>query len=405
MKLRQYKIAACLADLHIGKKHVPAKEMKKQLKEVFFKKVEKFSVLDGIFILGDTSDTILSMNSEYANLYMWFASRIYRLAKSKGATVIWILGTASHDVDQLNNIKHYVTNDEGVDFRIYETVEETTIWGDYKLLILPDVRFKQLKDIDKRLEPDRYDIILGHGTIAQMQFFQQESENAPTKQYVYDVDKLTAACKGPVLFGHIHSHLHFGRFTYVGSFTLLERGSNGSGFDVLGIYDKDRSQYLLEHVDNPYSANYYEMVVDGDILGAYPIDEIIAAIDEVRDGAKENDLITLRIKRGDDISLADKVMLLENRYRNDKRFSIIKKIISKKEEEQLARFEERRTKYSYIKDESMPVPEILYTYYIQDMKPTIADQTSPEARLTEENFWDVLGMKMPERDTKGEDET
>ena len=33
-----------------------------------------------------------------------------------------------HDNDQLNNIKSYVKNDDGVDFRVYDTVEEITLW-------------------------------------------------------------------------------------------------------------------------------------------------------------------------------------------------------------------------------------------------------------------------------------
>ena len=48
---------------------------------------------------------------------------------------------------------------------------------------------KQLKDVGKYLkEPNKYDMILGHGTISQMQYVIQESENMPTKTYVFDAD-------------------------------------------------------------------------------------------------------------------------------------------------------------------------------------------------------------------------
>ena len=109
--------------------------------------------------------TIVSLNSDYAELFYWFIDKVYKIARKRGSTVVIVKGTISHDNDQLNNIKSYVKNDDGVDFRVYDTVEEITLWDDYKVLILPDVRVKQLKDIDDLLEPRKYDMILGHGQI------------------------------------------------------------------------------------------------------------------------------------------------------------------------------------------------------------------------------------------------
>ena len=99
--MRDFKIFVCLADLHIGNKNVPAKEMKRQLKEHFFKEVKKYKYLDGIFILGDILHTIVSLNSEYSEVYLWFIDQVYKLARKKNSTVIIIKGTQSHDNDQL----------------------------------------------------------------------------------------------------------------------------------------------------------------------------------------------------------------------------------------------------------------------------------------------------------------
>ena len=106
--MREYKIIAALADLHIGVKHITANTLKKQLKKHFFEPLEQFSVLDGVFILGDLLHTVLSLNSDYSELFYWFITKLYNLAKKRNLVVVIIKGTISHDNDQLNNIKNYV---------------------------------------------------------------------------------------------------------------------------------------------------------------------------------------------------------------------------------------------------------------------------------------------------------
>lgn len=385
--MREFKIIAALADLHIGVKHVSAASLKEQLKEHFFKPLKNMKYLDGIFLLGDMLHTMISLNSDYSELFHWFIDHVYRIAKKKGSTVILIRGTLAHDAGQLVNVKHYERNDDGVDFRVYDTVEEITIWDNYKILILPDVRVKQLKDIDEKLEPGKYDMILGHGLIDQMQYIVQESENMPMKTYVYNVDKLMRASKGPVLFGHIHQWQHVNqKFFYVGPFTMLERGWSNAGFAIAGIYDKDRTKFKVEHYLNPDSASYYEINVTQEILRTIPIDEIIDAIDEIASEGKKNDLFTLRITRGSESESTDKVLMLETRYKKDGRFSIIKKIKNKKEEEQEKIQKERKEHFAYLMDESTKLPSILYTYYIGEVKPMIADQQSLVANITLEDF-------------------
>lgn len=387
-----YKIIAAIADVHIGLKRIAADEIKRQLKNHFIKPLKKFSKLDGIFILGDVMHTIVSLNSDYSEVFYWFIDQVYKVAVEKKSTVIIIKGTQSHDNDQLNNIKHYQKNVDNVDFRIYETIEEITVWDDYKILVLPDIKVKQLKDVDKYFKKkNKYDMILGHGVVDSMKFFIQESENTPLKTYVYNTDELLSASKGPVLFGHIHQYQSIAhQFYYVGPFTLLERGGVDAGFATIGISDKNRSKYKVEHYINPDSAEYHEIKISKKIIDKYPIDDIIEAIDEIRDDAKSNDLITLRITRGDEHDSADKVMILENRYTSDPRFSIVKKIKTKKEEELERENEDRKEKYDYILDESLDISEILFRYYKEDMLPNLSESIKSDLKLTEKDFRRIL---------------
>lgn len=393
--MRPFKIFAAIADIHIGIRHIDAKTMKHQLKKHFINTLKDMKYLDGIFILGDILHTIVSLNSDYAEVYLWFIDQVYKVAKKKNSTVIIIRGTLSHDNDQLQNIKSYAHNDDGVDFRIYENVEEITLWDDYKALVLPDVRVKDLKDIDQYLTCDkRYDLILGHGLISSMKFFTQESENMPTKTYEYDADRLIDSCKGPVLFGHIHQFQTIrNHFYYVGPFTLLERGGIDAGFAVCGIYDQDRTKFKVEHFINPDSASYIDLDVNRKVLESFPIDEIFEAIDDCLKGTKDNDLITLRITRGDNLESSDKVYMLESRYRKDRRISIIKKIKSDKEEEVEKKNEERKEKFAYIMSPGISMSSIMFKYYQEEIEPTLPDSFRPATPITEEAFRKILNEK------------
>lgn len=390
---KPYKIISVLADLHIGNKRCSAETMKTQLKKYYFKQMEQIPQLDAIFVLGDIMHTIVSLNSDYSELFHWFISKIYKLAKKKDATVIILRGTPSHDNEQLNTIKHYQNNEDGVDFRVFDQISETEIFHNkFKLLIFPDVRVKKSADIEKYLDK-KYDMILGHGTIDKMQFFQQESENMPMKSYVYKCKDLCHASRGPVFFGHIHEyHEYYDQFYYCGPFTTLERGTTQAGYLLCAISSDDPSQYYVEHEQNPDAARYYEIVLDTNDILENDADTIIQAIDEYLKDSQPHDLITLRISRDNENTSADKVLLIESKYRLDKRFSIIKKIVSDDEEEKEKKYQERKSKYSYILDPTMKVPAIMYRYYDEDMRPKL-NPNSPEAKLLEEDFYNIFDIE------------
>ena len=387
---KDFKIIAAMADLHIGLRRIPADSLKDQLKHHFFEPLNKIYQLDAVVILGDVLHTIISLNTDYSELFNWFISKLYRLGQKRKCPIIIIKGTISHDNDQLNNIKHYQYNDDGVDFRVYDEVQEIELFKDFKVLVLPDVRIKEAKDIEKFLDK-KYDMIIGHGLIDAMRFFVQESETSPAKAYVFDSDKLMDCSRGPVLFGHIHQYQHIRhKFYYVGPFTLLERGGYDAGFAIVGIDNKDHTKFRVEHYVNPDSAKYYNIDVTKDIITDASAQEIMEAIDEIIEDAKENDLITLRITRDDQLESSEKVLMLESRYRSDKRFSIIKKIKTKKDEEREKRDADKIARYSYISDPNEGLAEIMYRYYTEDVKPKFKDPMCEEANIPIDEFIDVF---------------
>lgn len=391
--MRNFRIFAAIADIHIGIKHISAEEMKHQLKNRFIKPIRKLRYLDGIFILGDLMHTIVSLNSEYAELMNWFIDQIYKEARRRNnradhasCVVIVLKGTISHDNDQLNNIKHYCLNDDGVDFRVYENPSSDVIWENQKILILPDVRVKRKNEILELLHQDTYDLILGHGLIDKMQFFVQESEQSPMKTVVYDSDDLMNHCNGPILFGHIHQFQHIDhQFYYTGPFTLLERGTTNPGFLIGGIMIDDTHKYRIEHYQNDLSPQYHDWVISRELLETYDGLELMNAIDELLEETGPHDLIRLKITRGDELSSADKVAMIESRYRNDKRIAIAKKIKTKQEEDRVKLSQEKRSRFSYIlsKDD---LSDILFRYFQEEVRPTITEPSSPLLSLTREDF-------------------
>ena len=227
-----------------------------------------------------------------------------------------------------------------------------------------------------------------------MRYFVQESENAPAKTYVYPVEKLIQASRGPVLFGHIHQYQsHRSHFYYVGPFTMLERGELDAGFAVIGICDSDRSRFRVEHYLNPDSAAYVEMNVTDAILSEFSIDEVVGAMDDIIAGGKANDLFTIRISKAALESSPDRVSIIENRYRGDRRISVVKKVVPSASADSGSDRDASRDRYSYCMDESMPLPSILYTYYISDVRPTLPDRAGPLASLVEDDFWRALDMQ------------
>lgn len=389
--MKRFKVITVIADLHIGKKSVSAETLKESLNLYYIGPMKDMNYLDAIFVAGDLLDSVLSMNSDYAEVFLWLIDQLYTIARKRSIPCIIIKGTRSHDNDQLNNIKHYCYNDDNVDFRVYEKVKSISLFNDtYKVLLLPDVKVKNNSDIEKYFNK-KYDLIIGHGTISTMQFFIQESENMPTKTYIYNIDKLMSICRGPIIFGHIHQYTNYkNKFYYTGSFDKIERGSGGAnGFLICGICDDDTSKYRVEQFVNENASKYFNIKLSKDIIRESNIDDILYYVDLCMKEVRPNDIVTISIDRDDDNASIDKVLMIDNRYRSDSRVSVKKKIKNKNKEEMEQVMQDKRDKYSYIMDPNLDVSEIMYRYYEEGYKEKIDIESKVEISL--DAFKKLLG--------------
>lgn len=388
---RKFKIFVSIGDIHIGMKNISAEDMKNQLEKHFIRKIETIPYLDGIFIVGDLFHTIISMNSSYSELAFWFVNKIYKIAKKKKSTIIIVKGTISHDNNQLNNLCHYMYNDDNVPFYICTEPDILTIWGDYRVLVLPDVKVKKQKDIFSYLKHDTYDLILGHGLIDSMNFFVQESEEYAMRSVVYNSADLMKHSNGPVIFGHIHQFQHIKRkFFYTGSFTLLERGVSNPGYLIGGILDDNRQKFLVERYINSDAPSYHEWKIDQELLSSCEIGELFAALDRLLEGIRENDIVTLKISRGDTMSEADKVIMLDTRYRADKRIRIIKSLVSESMDSYNEDVQKEITKFQYLFDEEIPLTDMMWKYFSEELKPNITDPSSRILSIEKKDFESMM---------------
>lgn len=252
-------VVATLADLHWNA--VSPEKMYHQLADVFIEYIRKHKV-DMIVIAGDYYDSIISLNSKSAKLSMLFMTSLVNISKLTGVKFIrCIKGTSSHDNTQLENLKVF-ENDVDIDFKIYETVTKEDING-YHILFLPEEYMKNVSEFYEDFTNEKYDFIFGHGMFKETSFVASKQDSAITlsKAPVFDSGKMIELCKGPILFGHIHSSCVIKKkITYVGSFSRWVYGEEEPKGFYLTLMNDDGT-WKNEFVENTEAERYDTVVV------------------------------------------------------------------------------------------------------------------------------------------------
>lgn len=350
--MRDFKVIATIADIHIGNKAISWKEYKYQIKNGIINKLERMTFLDGIVICGDTLHYQISLNSEYANVFQWFASKIVKIAKKKGAFVRFIKGTRSHDLDQLETIRQY-ENDFDVDFKIYNEFGYETIDGENYAFIPEEYISVPIKDYYKELfnKPDEYfDMIFGHGTIEQTQFVEQNSENIDNKAPVFKLKDLYRVCRGPIIFGHIHTPMTFNnKFYYVGSALRTCHGEEeDKGWNVV-TYIKDVGVYRVDKIVNEYTFIFKELRIENRFIEKSDVNDIIKYVEDFIN-KHHVDKLSLKINCIDKENTTVKIELLKKYFAKNKNITSSFKVMSQKAYEKEENISKAKEKKSYLKD-------------------------------------------------------
>ena len=133
--MSKYKIFT-ISDIHIGASDDEL--LYNQLDKYFFSKIE-IDKPDLVVVCGDISHDKLSMNSIGGKTYLHFAKRLMQLCSVYNIKLRILMGTRSHDKDQLEIFdieKKYLEDD--IDMKIFRTVSSEKIFDDLEVLYVPE---------------------------------------------------------------------------------------------------------------------------------------------------------------------------------------------------------------------------------------------------------------------------
>lgn len=295
-----------LVEIHIADLHFGAINPRLQyeiLKEQFVQEISQYPIIDIISIDGDTFDHKVMSGSDTAMYATMFANDIITIARDKGATVIWIEGTSSHDSKQTKLFSCYLA-DPTVDVRIVQDIKFEYVKG-AKILCIPELYNINESVYNEVLHNSgTYDSCFMHGTIKGAVY----GDNVGNGRLftIEDFDK----CRGPIFSGHIHKPGCFNKhFYYSGTPIRYKHGEEEPKGFIVAIHDLQSGLYQTEFKEI-YSFKYRTINFDK-LLSEDPKDIIEYILKLKHDEGIDN----IKIKFKIDLSPTSK-NIINNYFRN-----------------------------------------------------------------------------------------
>ena len=334
-----------LVELHIADLHFGAMDPEKQynmLVEQFYKPALQLPRLDIIAVDGDIFDHKVMGNSDIAMYACKFIDNLVYVSQTKGATLMIIAGTYSHDYDQLKLFYHYMDGDYSskVDVRIITTLQFEVVKG-ARILCIPE-----LYGVDESVyrkfffESGYYDTAFVHGTFKGSVY----NDNAGMGRLLVPEDFIY--CRGPVISGHVHKSGCFsGFYYYCGCPYRWKFGEEEDKGFLLLIHDLDTQIHYVEF--EKMVSDIYATIFLDDLETEDP-QKIIAWIDQQKRD-RGIDYIKVKIRRP--ISGANRTVISQY-YRNINdtfvEFPTEKEIQKQKAEEMIS-----SNGYNYLMDDKL----------------------------------------------------
>lgn len=254
------------ADLHLNHPRVPSTDTISDLRKVLFPLITE---VDLLIIGGDTFDCSVSLNSSDASSIISFFADLLRLCFEADTMIRILLGTRSHDLDQLRIItKLYQKLGIPVNYDSVSVIAVEYIKRyDTSILYIPDnmpyknkrEMFKHIHDLLKANNRTSVDYVVGHGTFD----FTNFGHIDPNAYRIQDFNKI---CDKLGLFGHIHKPQKHGIIIYGGSFNRLAHGEE----EKKGCWVIDGSN--ARFIENKYATKF----VTVDYTGVDDLDQLVA---------------------------------------------------------------------------------------------------------------------------------
>ena len=256
---RGTRIEINIADIHFGVAGVDPIMHYTILHEQFINKISQM-YFDMLIINGDLFDRRFPTTSDVVKYALIFVNECVCLCRERGATLIIIEGTKSHDDGQLSLLYQY-TKDPTVDVRIVEQTQFLMVKGSKKLCI-PEEYGKGKDYYDyflKKCGP--YDSVNLHGTIVGSVYGANQSNLDSRKAPVFGLDDFNM-CLGPIIAGHVHVGGCYEKYMYYCSSPIRFRfgEEEPKGFIIL-LYNLDTHEHYV-HFEEITSFRYDTITID-----------------------------------------------------------------------------------------------------------------------------------------------
>ena len=153
-----------ISDLHLVLRNVDEYfdyEMSPMIDKI--ERICKTQGLDILTIAGDLLDSIMKFDNTVIQLVQNLLQTLCNMAKAYGFEILVIKGTASHDGNQLESLRHFEYS--GNPIRFFNTIQYVEIKG-FILRMLPELYWDSYEDFLKCALSSYADITVFHGTVA-----------------------------------------------------------------------------------------------------------------------------------------------------------------------------------------------------------------------------------------------
>ena len=230
------------ADLHFG-----AMDPKIQYDILMEQMINKIRPIqfDAFFINGDIFHHKFMSNSDVIMYASLFINEVVKLCIEKGATLVLLHGTFSHDADQLKLFYHYIGY-TGLDIRIVETMRFENIKGT-QILCIPE-EYDKGHDYytEKLFYTQDYDMAVLHGAIKGSIFRCDKRDLNSQKAPVFDINCFLR-CSGPIICGHVHvAGCYQNHIYYSGSPLRWRFGEEEDKGFIICMYNPETKYYYID---------------------------------------------------------------------------------------------------------------------------------------------------------------
>ena len=334
---RVYTIVS-IADIHFGCNESP-EYMYEQLQKQFIQRIAIID-FDIVAICGDLFHSRLMSSNPIITYAVQFIDDLVNLCILKGATLLIVAGTQSHDAGQLSLFYHYMRQSL-VDVRIIEDIRFENIKG-LRVLCIPELYGISEEEYKKVLfDSGRYDLCVLHGTY-KGSFKGSEIATLKNDVPVFGINHFEN-CAGPILMGHYHTPSKYDTYAYYnGSAFRFKFGEEEEKGFLITLYNPCTRQHYTELV--PIKSHTYSTININHLINEDP-KRIIDWIKNEKE-TKGIDFIRVQYNNGN-----ENMNIVRNHFRNHGYIKLQELDAKEKQNQQISQeILQQNQEYMYITD-------------------------------------------------------